>query len=49
MWCCETVRLPRLLAISKLKNDEKEFMKNGRGSYEEKNTVGESVEVTYVR
>lgn len=49
IWCCGTVRVPRLPGIRKGKDADKALIKKGRGSYEERKSVGEGVEITYVK
>ncbi|XP_066987389.1 piggyBac transposable element-derived protein 3-like [Macrobrachium rosenbergii] len=49
IWCCGTVRVPRLPGIKNSKDAEKALMKKGRGSYEELRSTGEGCEVTYVK
>ena len=48
IWCCGTVRVPRLPGI-KTKDGDKSLMKKGRGSYEVKVTSNTGHEVTYVK
>ncbi|MFV0329690.1 MAG: hypothetical protein ACK5KL_07705 [Dysgonomonas sp.] len=48
IWCCGTVRVPRLQGI-KAKNGDKNLMKKGKGSYEEMVTSNTGHEVTYVK
>ncbi|XP_068215341.1 uncharacterized protein [Palaemon carinicauda] len=49
IWCCGTVRVPRLPGIKNSKDAEKALMNKGRGAYEELRSTGEGCEVTYVK
>ena len=47
IWCCGTVRQPCLSGIKMGKKNEKEFMKKGRGAFEELKSANEAAEITY--
>ena len=49
IWCCGTVRQARLSGIKIGKKDEKDFMKKGRGAFEELKSTNKSTEITYVK
>lgn len=49
IWCCGTVRVPRIPGIIKGKEADKVLIKKGRGSFEELFSSGEGAEVTYVK
>ena len=49
IWCCGTVRVPRIPGIKKSKAEDKKLMKKRRGSYEELKSVGDPAEITYVK
>jgi len=49
IWCCGTVRVPRIPGIQKSKTQEKDLIKKGRGTYEEMRSTGNPIEVTYVK
>ena len=49
IYCCGTVRHNRIPGIKFSKTQEKELMKKGRGSYEERRLVSENCDLTYIR
>ena len=49
IWCCGTVRVPRIPGIKKTKDDDKNLIKKGRGAFEELKSIGHPIETTYVK
>lgn len=49
IWCCGTVRTPRLKGLKNGTDVDKELIKKGRGSYEELKSSNSEAEVTYVK
>ena len=49
IWCCGTVRMPRLAGLPKSVSDDKSIIRNGRGSHEELKLQHHNSEVILVR
>ena len=49
IWCCGTIRAPRITGLPKNKNNEKLLISKGQGSYSESKTSNLTKEVTHVQ
>lgn len=49
IWCCGTVRVPRLSGLPKTMKDDKKLVQQGRGAHEESEFSDETSKVTLVR